>query len=492
MQKPRYVNATWNLLVTDLATGMTLEELNADQLAFTGSVRKLFSVGLALAELGADHRFTTSVYRDGAVDALGVLHGPLVLVAAGDLTLGGRLNADGSIAVTDFDHNDANNLGTAILTPQDPLHGLDNLAQQIASSGIRSVDDVAIDDRLFDSFRVPNQNLLITPIMVNENMVDITLTPTEAGQAATLDWRPQSQAFSVDGEVHTSPVDSSEDVSLSGNGRVQCIGTAGCTGTLSGTIPVGFRAPLSQSPTLVQTFRIEAPTAFARTAFIEALERAGIAVTAPAVADNPAGSLPAPGSYTAGNRVAQFLSPAYSEYAKLILKVSLNLGANLSLMLFGLSRGKRTIADALGAERQALIQEVGIDGGAFNFPTNGSGSPDSQATPRAVVQQLTSMAARDVASFYRAALPILGADGSLATAGLDLPARGHVFAKTGTTVENGELKAQNLAGYVDAKSGRQLAFALFVNDAGPLQSLSDIGEVFEDQAAITNALYELH
>ena len=106
MQKPRYANATWNLLVTDLSTGQALQELDPDQLAFTGSVRKLFSVGLALNKNWApDHRFTTSVFRNGTVDSQGALQGDLVLVAAGDLTLGGRLQADGTIAFTDFDHN---------------------------------------------------------------------------------------------------------------------------------------------------------------------------------------------------------------------------------------------------------------------------------------------------------------------------------------------------------------------------------------------------
>jgi D-alanyl-D-alanine carboxypeptidase len=81
--------------------------------------------------------------------------------------------------------------------------------------------------------------------------------------------------------------------------------------------------------------------------------------------------------------------------------------------------------------------------------------------------------------------------GSLAGTGTNLPARGHDYAKTGTTVIDGELKAQNLGGYIDAKSGRRLAFALFVNDAGPLEQLDDIGEVFEDEAAISNAIYEL-
>jgi D-alanyl-D-alanine carboxypeptidase/D-alanyl-D-alanine-endopeptidase (penicillin-binding protein 4) len=491
MRKPRYVKSTWSLFAADVATGETLYAMNPDTKSFTGSCRKLFSVGLALKQLGADHRFSTPVYRQGTVDAQGQLTGDLILVAAGDLTLGGRLNGDDTIAYTDFDHNDANNLGTAILTPQDPLHGLYTLALQVRAAGIKSVSgDVIVDDRLFESFRVPNQHLLITPIMVNENMVDVTITPTNPGDDASMTWRPRSDAFSVEGAVQTTAEGTPDTVKLSGNGLAECIGSAGCAGTISGDIPIGFQAPLSDSPSLVQTFRIEDPPTFARIAFIEALGRAGVTVTAPSLGPNPVAKLPAADSYAAENRVAEFVSPRYAEYAKLILKVSLNLGANLSLMLYGLTQGKRTITDALAVERHTLVDTMGLEADAFDFPTNGSGSPDSQATPRAAVQLLAEMAKSDVASVYQAALPILGVDGSLAHSGTSLPAKGHVFAKTGTTIDATGLKAQNLAGYIDTRSGRRLAFALFLNDAGPIEAISDVSEVFEDEAVITNALYE--
>jgi D-alanyl-D-alanine carboxypeptidase/D-alanyl-D-alanine-endopeptidase (penicillin-binding protein 4) len=491
MRQPRYAKSTWNLLVTDVATNETVYELDPDHLALTGSVRKLFSVGLALRQLGADHRFATPVYRRGTVDAQGTLRGDLILVAAGDLTFGGRVTADDAIAFTDFDHNDANNLGTAILTPYDPLHGLDALAQHIRQAGIRSVTgDVVIDDRLFDSFRVPNQNLLITPIIVNENLVDVTIAPTLAGEAATVTWRPHTGAFGVEARVTTTAAGTPDTVTLSGDGRVECLGTAGCSGMVGGDIPEGFRAPLSGRPDLVQAFRIENPAAFARTAFIEALQRAGVTVTASPVAANPADKLPVADAYLPDTRVAQFVSPPYAGYARLILKVSLNLGANLSLMLFALAHGKRTIADALAVERRTLIDSVGLQPGSFDFPTNGSGSPDSQASARAAVRMLTAMAKGGAAAVYRTALPILGVDGSLAGSGVDLPGKGHVFAKTGTTITEGVLKAQNLAGYIEAKSGRQLAFALFLNDAGPIRSISDVAAVLEDEAAITSAIYQ--
>jgi D-alanyl-D-alanine carboxypeptidase/D-alanyl-D-alanine-endopeptidase (penicillin-binding protein 4) len=159
-------------------------------------------------------------------------------------------------------------------------------------------------------------------------------------------------------------------------------------------------------------------------------------------------------------------------------------------MLFGLAHGKRTIAEALAVERQTLIDDFGLQPDAFNFPTNGSGSPDSQATPRATVQLLEKMAQSNVAAVYESSLPILGVDGSLAGSGVDLPGRGHVFAKTGTTISDGAIKAQNFAGYIDARSGRRLAFALFLNDGGPIQSIADLTDVIEDEARIVSAIYE--
>jgi D-alanyl-D-alanine carboxypeptidase len=326
---------------------------------------------------------------------------------------------------------------------------------------------------------------------VNENMVDVTVTPTQPGQAADVEWSPRSEAFAVTGMVATGAAGSEDTVSLSDNARVECIGTDGCAGVLEGSIPIEYRAPLSGRPQLVQTFRIENPAAYARTTFIEALRRAGVTVAAPTLGLNPAWKLPPGKAYSLATRVAEFVSPPYAEYAKLILKVSLNLGANLSLMQYGLTRGQRTVAGALVAERDTLVDRLGIAADAFDFPTNGSGSPDSRATPRAVVRMLAAMGQSDVAGAYRAALPVLGVDGSLAGSGLNLPGRGRVYAKTGTTIADGELKAQNLGGYIDAKSGRQLAFALFVNDAGPIESISDVSEVFEDEAAITSAIYEM-
>jgi D-alanyl-D-alanine carboxypeptidase/D-alanyl-D-alanine-endopeptidase (penicillin-binding protein 4) len=491
MASPRYEGASWGLRVVDLQSGRLVHQLGPDSLFFTGSVRKLFSVGLALATLGADYRFSTPVYRRGAVTADGVLQGDLVLVAGGDLTLGGRTTPEGKVAFADFDHTEANSLGSAILTEPDPLGGIEALARQVAAAGIKSVrGEVIVDDRLFDQFRVPNGNVLITPVILNDNLIDVTIVPTTPGQPAKVDWQPKTAAFTVEPRVMTVAAGEEKKIAL------EISPERGSVGVVSGQIPVGYKPDLPGVLTLVQTFRVEDTSAFARTAFIEALQRAGIIVRAAPVGPNPAGRLPAPGASEPGTKVAELVSPPYGEYAKLILKVSHNLGANLSLMLFGLSQGARTIGDALAAERRTLVQGYGLAGTGFDFPTNGSGTPDSRATPQAVIDLLRAM--RDKAAFdaYFDALPVLGVDGSLASIGrlppdpAIAPAIGKVYAKTGTTFADGALKAQVFAGYIDARSGRRLAYVVYVNDAARIRDIGGVIEVFRDEGEISAAIHD--
>ncbi|MBN9022335.1 MAG: D-alanyl-D-alanine carboxypeptidase [Rhizobiales bacterium] len=370
---PLYAGATWGIRAVPLDSDTPVLSSGPDSLFFTGSVRKLFSVGLALDALGADHRFRTPVYRTGTVSADGVLAGDLVVVANGDLTLGGRALPDGTVAFTSFDHTESNSLGSSILTAPDPLAGIATLAAGIAASGItRVAGDVVVDDRLFEAFRVPNGNVLITPVLVNDNLVDVTILPDVAGQPAKVDWRPRSAAFTVRNEATTVAAGEETDITLS------LAPDDPSVGIVSGTIAADYVPSLPGVPTLVQTFPIADPPAYLRTALIEALAAAGVSVDAAPLGANPIARLPPEGSYGDADKVAELVSAPYGQYARLILKVSHNLGANLSLMLFGLTEGARTRDAALAAERAALVEHFGLSADGFDFPTNGSGSPDSR------------------------------------------------------------------------------------------------------------------
>jgi D-alanyl-D-alanine carboxypeptidase/D-alanyl-D-alanine-endopeptidase (penicillin-binding protein 4) len=63
---------------------------------------------------------------------------------------------------------------------------------------------------------------------------------------------------------------------------------------------------------------------------------------------------------------------------------------------------------------------------------DGSGLVGNYATTRSLVQLMRAFAQRPDADRWRNCLPILGVDGSIADVGKDSPAKGHVYAKTGT------------------------------------------------------------
>ncbi|MHA6796178.1 D-alanyl-D-alanine carboxypeptidase [Pseudonocardia bannensis] len=145
MRRPRYATSRWFAYAADRATGETIHDVSADDLVLPASTTKLWATAAALDTFGPDFRFDTPVYRRGTVQG-GTLQGDLVMVASGDLTMGGRDTPQGTIAFTSLDHAEANSIPGATVTAQDPLAGLDDLASQVAAAGIRQVSgDVLVD-----------------------------------------------------------------------------------------------------------------------------------------------------------------------------------------------------------------------------------------------------------------------------------------------------------------------------------------------------------
>lgn len=451
----RFRSAHWGLLIVDVASGEVLLEQNADKLFAPASTTKLFTVAAALAALGADHRYETALYQIGLPPADGRLEGHLVLLASGDPTLGGRTDEHGEIAYTNADHTYADGSERTELTAPDPLAGLNELARQVAAAGIRRIEgDVLVDDRLFDATESTGSGpRRVTPIVVNDNLLDIVVAPTEVGQPARIEWRPETSYYQLEADVTTGAADREAQVSLREIAPRRL--------RLEGSIPAGHEP-------LVHVHEVDDPAAFARALLIEALERADVRVAAdPRSA--AAAELPAPSAYGDLPRVGLLESPPFSESARLILKVSHNLHASTLPLVLAARGGGRTLAAGLRMQGEVLgtldvdVPTISLGGGA-------GGSRADYTTPRATVALLRHMATRDDAAVFRRALPILGVDGTLSTAvAADSPARGHAQAKTGTFYWQNPLAgrylltSKALAGYLQTSNGRDVAFAFFVN-----------------------------
>ena len=209
MDRSLYRYGEWGYLEVDPTDGSTMRALGpAERLYIPGFSTKLFSVSAALDDLGFDHRFETPVYALGDTKD-GTLSGDLVLVAKGDLTMDGRTTPEGKVPYTPVDHTYANDVPGATLTPEDPLAGLDEIAEQVRESGIARVDgDVLIDDRLFDPPPAddpdPNLDPWPSPITINDNVIDVEITPGMVGEAPkSVTWRPQVAPYRIDVQAET-------------------------------------------------------------------------------------------------------------------------------------------------------------------------------------------------------------------------------------------------------------------------------------------------
>ena len=487
MATPPFDQGIWGLQVNDVATGEKLFGLNTDRQFQAASTTKNFTTAATLDALGKNHRFRTPVVHTGRVSRSGVLRGKLVLEASGDLTMGGREKPDGSVDYTGFDHSDSNEVpGPATLTPQDPLAGLNDLARQVKRSGIDRVrGDVVIDDRLWKQQLVNHE--VISPIIINDNMIDISMTPTTPGEPVETTTRPATAAYEIDVQARTVAAGQPLAVHV---GEVH-----------HGKVVVSGQIPVDADPhSVVQVLRVPRPAYFARSLFFDALRRAGVRVDAERVGPNRSGRLPARRKLVNKPADARRVSPPVSEFVKLISKVSHNPGANTAPFWIGTAAGKPTLAGGM-REIRAYARRAGIPAGQFSL-IDGQGSPDNKFTPAAMIDLLDYVHDQPYGRTFLRALPIKGVDGLPEDPELD-PATGHVFQKNGVNGaldadDNIEVQAMALAGY--ARAGRRLlSFDLVVNhvpvldpEGHPSDAPEDLVAAFtrfQYHEAITSLLY---
>ena len=438
-----------------LDSGKVLYQLNGQQLFVPGSTTKLLSEGIALALLGPDYRFHTRVYRTGAVDDKGILSGDLVIQASGDPNLSNRIQPDGTLAFENVDHSYSAIAGSKAL-PGDPLAVLHELAKQVAAAGIHGFrGKVRVDVDLFpEGQRELGTGVVLSPIMLNDNVLDLVVTPGAEGDPASVEVAPKPLAMVLRSSVRTGANVSSPQLEISGP-------EAGP----DGSITVSITGSLPPGKALLRTATMPSPSEFTASAFAGALRQAGIEPLS-----DSSDSEGSDAKYTPEFLVAEHVSPPFSEEVKITLKVSQNLHAGVAPFLIGaLVAGKPgEAAYQIGFDRmREYLEQAGLD-------TSGAGQSDGAGgdaffTPDFMVRYLEFISKQSFFPVFYRALPILGKDGTLWDIQADSPAAGHVRAKTGTyavynaLAQNLMVTGKGLAGFVERKDGKRLAIAIYAN-----------------------------
>ncbi len=487
---PGVSRAHWGIAVTAL-DGTPIYGLDEGKLFRPASNAKLFTTAAAIALLGPDATVTTKIVGD--LDAKGTVKGDLTIVGAGDANL----------ASDDLPYLPPAQRPKGAQAAQQPV-GLDDLramADQLAAKGVKRVTGRVVgDDTLFahepfaDSWDVGDlvwgYGAPVSALTIADNELKLTVTPgTLPGPPGGKPGRAPTVTLEQN-DVPYYTVNSQVEVTEAGTGsHVNVERLPG-----SRVLRIYGSMALDSEPD-VEHVSIDDPAMYVAMALKQMLAERGIRVDGEAVAHHREmhdgggflsrvnapltdceeravdgkGLCPASCPVAVPQDVlASHTSAPLAEDVTLTLKVSQNLHAELLLHRLGSwwlgpcwnnTKGS-TVAGA--RIRHGFLLNAGLDSGDFVFYDGSGLSGHDLVTPRATAQLLAYATKQPWFAQWKAALPVGGEDGTLASRFPDPPLKDHLFAKTGTL---GESRA--LSGYVDNASGKQVIFSIFVDDHAP-------------------------
>ncbi len=428
----------WGLLIVDAKTGETLFEKNADGYFVPASNMKLFTTALALAKLGPDYKFHTTLETRGTISPDGTLSGDVLLVGRGDPNLSNRK----------FPYE----LKEEFDGP--PERALIEFADALVARGVKEISgDLIGDDSYFPRERYPNgweiddmvweYGAAISAIVVDDNTVALTLTAGEKlGDPVLATVAPLTPDFALENDVMTSAAEVKSDLTLMREPGANLV-------VVRGTLP-------AKSTPRKLVLAIEEPAQHAASLLASLLVDRGVKIDGKTRAVH----IPDP-DMTPRAILAEHVSVSLGDSVKLVNKISQNLHTEMLLRTAARQNGLWLTPEDMLKTPQDFYAAAGIAPDDV-IQTDGSGlSRHDLVTPRAIVTLLKYAQTQTWFAPYYASLPVAGIDGSLQDRMKGTVAAGRIHAKTGS-VEH----VRTLSGFAETPSGRRLIFSFLSNNQG--------------------------
>src|SRR5712691_11835301 len=361
LSDPDLARGFWGIEVVSLPSGRILYSQNADKLFTPASNTKLFTTAAALALIGPDYKFRTTVETAGTLDRYRRLNGDLLLVGRGDPNLSGR-ELPYDLRTQRNDH---------------PIQALETLADALVQKGVKYVDgDIVADDSYFAFERygegwsqddlVWADGAPVSALTINDNVVFVNILPADRpGEKAFVSVTPFADYYRLDNRIITTPA---------GTGRKFFVNREpGSTVlTLWGNMPL-------DDPGANEALAIEDPAEYAAALFRQLLEKRGIVVygrqrtkhteLATLSTFSVTANAPSRGGDDTQFRSGQMNQPLVlasneskpiSEDVRVINKVSQNLHAEILLRLLGREKGTAGTVEGGLEVLRGFLNQAGV------------------------------------------------------------------------------------------------------------------------------------
>src|SRR5580693_5393389 len=387
LSAPDLARGFWGIEVVSAATGEALYSQNGDKLFTPASNTKLFTTAAALALIGPDYKFRTTVETTGTLDRYGRLNGDLVLVGRGDPNLSGR--------ELPYDLRTQRN--------DDPIQALEALADALVQKGVKFIDgDIVADDSYFAFERygegwsqddlVWADGAPVSALTINDNVVFVNILPADrAGEHAFVSITPFADYYHIDNRIITTPAGTGRKIFINREPGSTLL-------TLWGNVPLDDAGAN-------EALAIEDPAEFAAALFHQLLEKRGIVVygkqrtrhtelaslstlTITAMAPARGGDESSRALPNQPLVLASYQSKPLIEDVRVINKVSQNLHAEILLRLLGREKGTAGTVEGGLEVLRGFLNQADVPADQYLFYDGSGLSRQNLVTPHAVVQLL--------------------------------------------------------------------------------------------------------